>query len=87
MTLKQLLDSFTFDEIAPCILNRYKNCDTSFYVYLPYQREETFDDMFDGIVLRNLIDTYENERPMKSLSMVAECMRKEFALWHDRIII
>ena len=27
MTLKQLLDSLTFDEIAPCILNRYKNYD------------------------------------------------------------
>ena len=27
MTLKELLDSPTFDEIAPYILLRYKNCD------------------------------------------------------------
>ena len=27
MNLKELLDSLTFDEIAPCILSRYKNCD------------------------------------------------------------
>lgn len=27
MTLKELLDSLTFDEIAPYILDRYKNCD------------------------------------------------------------
>lgn len=39
------------------------------------------------IFLRNLIDIYENEKPTKSLKMVAECMRKEFALWHDRIEI
>ena len=32
-------------EIAACCLWH-----TSFYGYLPYQREETFDDLFDGIV-------------------------------------
>ena len=149
MTLKELLDSLTFDEIAPCILLRYKNCDvrgllalykqhfdylrslvptapnlmerkearislykegedthgenihldafplegdcwedslskelvvdddveasnaeiaacclwhTSFYGYLPYQCEETFDDMFDGIANRNaLLSSYKEK--------------------------
>lgn len=144
MTLKQLLDSLTFDEIAPCILNRYKNCDvrgllalykqhfdylrslvptdpdlierkearislykegeniyldafplegdcwedslskelviddeveasnaeiaacclwhTSFYGYLPYQCEETFDNLFDGIVKKGaLLSSYKEK--------------------------
>ena len=37
------------------------------------------------VFLRNLIDIYENDKPTKSLKTVAESMRKEFALWHDRI--
>lgn len=149
MTLKELLDSLTFDEIAPYILITYKNCDvrgllalykqhfdylrslvptdhnlierkearislykegedvhgenvhldafplegdcwedslskeliiddeveasnaeiaacclwhTSFYGYLPYQREKTFDDMFDGIVKKGaLLSSYKEK--------------------------
>lgn len=58
MTLKELLDSLSFDEIAPYLIRHY-TCDyapgdlvaeiaacclwhTSFWGFLPYQREETF---------------------------------------------
>lgn len=144
MTLKELLDSLTFDEIVPSILTRYKDCDVrgllasykqhfdylrslvptvphlierkearislykeegnthldayplegdcwedslskelvvddevkashaeiaacclwhlSFYGYLPYQREETFDGMFDGIGKRRaLLNSYKEK--------------------------
>lgn len=37
-------------EIAACCLWH-----TSFYGYLPYQREETFDDMFDGVTKRSTL--------------------------------
>lgn len=145
MTLKELLDSLTFDEIAPYILDIYKDCDVrgllapykqhfdylrslvptdpnlierkearislykeednvhldafplegdcwedslskelvvddevkashaeiaacclwhlSFYGYLPYQREETFDDMFDGRIIKRktLLNSYKEK--------------------------
>lgn len=143
MTLKQLLDSLSFDEIAPYIFSRYKNCDVtgllapykqhfdylhslvptapqllerkearislyeegentyldafplegdrwedslskelvidkdiqatdaeiaacclwhlSYYGYLPYQREETFDNLFDGIEKRRTL-TYSYKK-------------------------
>ena len=59
MTLKELLDSLSFDEIAPYLIIRHYTRDyasgdlvaeiaacclwhTSFWGYLPYQREESF---------------------------------------------
>ena len=165
MTLKQLLDSLSFDEIAPYILDRYKNCNTlgllapykqhfdylrsleptdpqniehkearislykegenthldafplegdiwedslskelvvdkdvkapnaeiaacclwhlSFYGYLPYQREETFDDMFDEVnkkrtLLKSYKDKFSHIIPSKS-EMAA------MASFHDKI--
>ena len=44
-------------EIAACCLWH-----TSFYGYLSYQREETFDDMFDGVTERNrLLNLYKEK--------------------------
>ena len=44
-------------EIAACCLWH-----ASFYGYLPYQREETFDDMFDGIEKRSTLLSLYKEK-------------------------
>ena len=165
MTLKQLLDSLTFDEIAPYILIRYKNCGvrgllalykqhfdylrslvptdpdlierkearislykegenihldafplegdcwedslskelviddeveasnaeiaacclwhTSFYGYLPYQREETFDDLFDGIVKKGaLLSSYKEKF---SDIIPSKCEMAAIASFHNEV--
>lgn len=175
MTLKELLDSLTFDEIAPYILDRYKNCDvrgllasykqhfdylrslapsdpklierkearvslykegekthldafslecalwenclskelviddevkapnaeiaacclwhTSFYGYLPYQREETFDDLFDGVNKKSsLLSSYKekysdiipSKREMATIASFHKEVRNEMKYYRHR---
>lgn len=85
--LKQHFEHIKVFDNLPLEIGRLYNM-PAYYVSHPsgqWPVSHCFISVF--IFLRNLIDTYENERPMKSLNMVAECMRKEYALWHDRIII
>lgn len=73
-----------FDKL-PLEIGRLYNIPT-YYVSHPSGKwpvSHCFISVF--VFLRNLIDIYENDKPTKSLKMVAENMRKEFALWHDRI--
>lgn len=76
MTLKQLLDSLTFDEIAPCILNRYKNYDVRGLLALYKQH-------FD--YLRSLVptdpDLIERKEARISLYKEGENIHLDAFLW------
>ena len=86
-SLKQHLEHVKVFDKFPLEIGRLYNM-PAYYVSHPSGKwpvSHCFISVF--IFLRNLIDIYENEKPVKSLEKVAENMRKEFALWQERIEI
>ena len=87
-SLKQHFEHIKVFEKLPLEIGRLYNM-PAYYVSHPSGRSWPVSHCFVSvfIFLRNLIDTYENNKPTQSLKVIAERMRKEFSLWHERIEI
>lgn len=87
-SIKQHFEHIMVFDKLPLEIGRLYNM-PAYYVNHPSSRiwpvSHCFIPVF--IFLRDLIDIYDNGNPIHSLKVVAEKMRKEFALWHNRIEI